>query len=622
MKHYKKPVKAFIIVLIIGFSLLAGAITVTAPCPGDPGCPPETEVSFEESFKDNPSEGFNTNPSKAWQTVESNPNMMDDPKVMDAAFSNDPQKATNIINKNPNLMNNQKIYDKVEQAAQDDTHILNNNPKVMEKFLSQKGINVANDKVQLASYNANGDVTTRGSGATNFNIQEHAGATILEDGSVVLADSTQVSGASISLNQDATINIDGGYTDVSDTENANIHVTNGEVQRGDMIYTSSTNEQMDITTENGKTTIHGNNIIEMDTTSGQINSEFSGIVTNYEDGHREFGKDTSFTDYIDGQKSRTYTVTEPTEYHNTPTGCDGSANCIQEYEGSAKITSKNNNQIELKLFDDSIRHLTVDEITDESTLIITKSNSKLTFSSEPFIAEGSISRMGLSFTTTYKDKDYNFEFMKPGSGQNQISKEQFLTNMEYLMDQGYSIHDIAFAYQNQFYESLDYYGGVLTGTLSPLSISEGEQGMNYQDPNLVQQMEAMFPKDKPYVNDDGLDYKISHTFAGIAAAANTNSIWGKIKTWANTDGGDWGQVIMHTGGNILGGNFDIASGYRSEPQIKGNAMGRDLAQDFRSESLKSNSDSSLVIAKFEESFNDIRNKHFRDTGCNHETGIC
>ncbi len=576
---------------------------------------------FIKNLEKDPSGGFSADSSRAWQTIETDPDLMRDENILDSAFNHDSKNAASMINKEPSLLDDSNVIERFDIEAQNDIFLLNYNPEAKKKWFSVKG--VRDEGATLESYDGS-VVKTEGDGATTFSfddLQYHdTEAIVRENGKLVLlnddgSEGPRISNGILDITPDGTLVVEGtgSLIDLSDSKNVKGLIDGGIVQIGDRIF-SSENEPFHISIDSEKETIIGSDIVEaemMPDGSFETKSSFSGIVTTYSSEHKTLGMGTEYSEYKNGEISKTYTVSQLTEYHTGSTQCSGELSCIRLDDEQLRVIAMESeygtpNNMDIRIHDDSVSFLEVDEIYDDSTVSFRKGAGELVFSDGPFSVNGVVSSMDLGLSTYFEGENYIFGSITPAQGERSISKDQFMTGMRYLLDQGYTIHDIAFAYHIEHYTTLDYYGGVLSGILSPLAISEGPQGRHYQDPQLVEHIKTFFPSGTPFIEDEGgVDYKISHTFAGIAAAANTNSLWGRFRTWANSEGGDLGQVVVYSGQNFLGGNFEIASEYRSRPEVRANKIGMRLAPEFASNHDDLNRDSSYVLPLLEEHLRQI-----------------
>jgi len=93
------------------------------------------------------------------------------------------------VNHDITLLDNPKVMNEMDQRAQSDISLLNDNPKIKERWFSSNGITDAG--ATLESYNGK-RVKTSGYYPTTFNINDHPGATVNADGTLTLQSGTQI----------------------------------------------------------------------------------------------------------------------------------------------------------------------------------------------------------------------------------------------------------------------------------------------------------------------------------------------------------------------------------------------------------------------------------------------
>ena len=315
------------------------------------------------------------------------------------------------INQDASLIDNNKIFENIESRAKKNTFILNDNPTIKKKWFSKHGI--TDEGAELESYDGT-IVKTKGSEATTFNINDHPGAKVLPSGRLVLSNGVEIAYAAVTKGEDESINVDGGYTDLSNSENSNVYITNGAVQIGDKVYASSTKEQIHITAKDGENVIVGEKVVEMDKTNGETTAVFTGKITNYADGHTQLGSNTDFTEYSNDKKNLQYSVTKDTDYY-LGEGCSNSINsCIEmdKENNYIKVIAKSNNEIIINNFNQQINAMTVPIITDSSTLkYVEKSMEEALFSKEPIKIKGDQANLPIIATGFVNDNGeacYNY----------------------------------------------------------------------------------------------------------------------------------------------------------------------------------------------------------------------
>ncbi len=286
-----------------------------------------TDEDFQNLFEEDPVGAFSVDPTRAWQTVETNPYLMEDPDILDSTFNQDPIKAANMINKEPSLMDNSDIANRFDQEAQRNVHVLNDNPMAKKKWFSFKGI--TDEGAEVESYDGT-IVKTKGSESTTFNINDHPGARVLSSGKLILSNGAEISSAEVTKAEDGRIDVEGGDIDLTNTHNANVRVIDGAVHIDNKIYTNPF-DTLYISINNEETVIRGHGVFEFDSDLGEITSEYYGTISFYKDGHKKIHGSTAFHTYRDGERFKLYRTTQDTLYYNQEGECDGSVNCIEDY---------------------------------------------------------------------------------------------------------------------------------------------------------------------------------------------------------------------------------------------------------------------------------------------------
>jgi hypothetical protein len=142
-------------------------LSIIAQKPGDAW----SEQNFKDSFQDNPAEGFNQNPERAWQTLEANPNLLQDPRVLLQAFADASraERAAEIINGNIHLLNDLSVLREFDSAVHGNVNIVNSNPQAKERWLEkQYGIAMTSSSTKIESYDGNRLTTSQ----ADFNPEE------------------------------------------------------------------------------------------------------------------------------------------------------------------------------------------------------------------------------------------------------------------------------------------------------------------------------------------------------------------------------------------------------------------------------------------------------------------
>ena len=169
------------------------------------------EDQFYDNFASDPYSAFEYNQDMAWSAMYNDPNIMaTNPDAMLAAFENNPAQAITVIN--DNIENNnvnvlQKEYinsdgetiinenydlltENFELSIIDDISLLEGNPEAQKAWLENYG--VSDEGSTISSYDGT-TMVTEGEFGSTFNILAVDGATILEDGRLVLSSGLEVS---------------------------------------------------------------------------------------------------------------------------------------------------------------------------------------------------------------------------------------------------------------------------------------------------------------------------------------------------------------------------------------------------------------------------------------------
>jgi hypothetical protein len=270
-----------------------------------------------------------------WLSLETSPDSMLDPDVLDAAFSEDPYKAANIVDKNPELLDNAEIANRFDKEAQRDVFVLNDNPEAKNRWFAQRGI--TDEGADVDGYDGT-TVILRGkngeNGATIKDIKDRErldGATVTERGELILRNQARLGeGAEVSFDENGNAIVKGGYADLTYSRDANVQMTGGTVYIDGITYTSASGEPLDVVTSDSSRTVSGRDVLEAGA-NGETTSVFTGSVTSYTDGHLTIRAGSEYSLYQDGHESRTFTTANDLQYYNEPNKCAGDTTCIEDY---------------------------------------------------------------------------------------------------------------------------------------------------------------------------------------------------------------------------------------------------------------------------------------------------
>ncbi|MBI2558741.1 hypothetical protein HYW20_05440 [Candidatus Woesearchaeota archaeon] len=276
---------------------------------------------------------------------------------------------------------------------------------------SRTGIDITlnGGKADVGSYSGEitlsvngGSVTTIDGKTYNFG---NGGSIVIQDGKIISIKNGELIEGDIGGNnvKGSGIDYDAGTKTLTTKEG-------GSVRLNDIEYLSESNGKVTIKFDSDGNVVSGKGIVAIDVNKNEIIAKFSGTVKNYYGGHKDLYAGTSYTVYVDGKESKTYSVAQLTQYSAKVDWCNHLVSCIQENNENLIITTKNNNQIGIKVFDNSVRNLKIDEITDGSRVVYGSNNAELDFSRNPLIARGDITKIGTSFETTHNGVKYDFNY--------------------------------------------------------------------------------------------------------------------------------------------------------------------------------------------------------------------
>ncbi len=196
--------------------------------------------AFADYLKEDPAQAFNINPRRAFQAIERNNDLLQQPDIASAAFNQNTQKTADIINKNPVLLDHQAVITQFDTAIVSDISIANNNPGAKSAWLFKKYHLVMVDKgVPLVSYNGE-SITTGRIGGTTFTPADFPRARILENGCLE-QDSTTFCSAKVSIKKGPrggkmytegfpNYEVSSGRVEIADNKNMYLYVNDAEVQ--------------------------------------------------------------------------------------------------------------------------------------------------------------------------------------------------------------------------------------------------------------------------------------------------------------------------------------------------------------------------------------------------------
>ncbi|PLW80283.1 hypothetical protein C0585_03120 [Candidatus Woesearchaeota archaeon] len=332
------------------------------------------------------------------------------------------------------LIGNPVVLSKIDdEVSNGNTFILNNNHEALASWFETKGGIIPQNGASISSFDKESNIVkTGGSESTTFNINDHPGAQITSEGRLILITGTEISSGNIGINENGDVVVVGGVTDISNSQNTNVNIINGEIQDIDKRYSTMEGGFLNVDLEGNKKTFEGENLIVFDKSNNEVSFEFSGKVI-YDDEDFIIGENTKFMPYFDGEKSFFFNAEEETYYYvdsqpilepaqicenglcyyenlddySSVNYCENSqVSCIShtKEKGTIFVKSVDNNMEIVNL--DNLVDIDIDEITDESIINLNTDNSHLIFSADPnnpIIIEGIM-------TEITPDIRYDFNF--------------------------------------------------------------------------------------------------------------------------------------------------------------------------------------------------------------------
>ncbi len=351
-------------------------------------------------------------------------------KISDLSIIDDNRLVVALAS-NPSLLDKKEILSDFDQRVSKSVDLVNENPQLMQKWFAAYNI-VAQPGVKLKSYDGS-RVFTAGSERTDFDIDQHPSARVLASGKLVLASGTEVSLASVQVEVDGGVLVEGGTTDLTNSKVEDILIRGRVIVNG-KTFASFTNKPIRCIKDGDTSSLEGW-VVEIDIENKQLNAGFNGKVTYHADGHLSISAGTAYYEMVDGKKSVILQVSKDTDYFLHPEESDNiqdNAECIEEGvcysdtreeevlpplswcsrsevscierstdRAELKVTARNDNNIILKVKDYSVSRLEVTpRITDGSIVDFFDSRDpegfegvEVLFSKEPLTIKGDASQL-------------------------------------------------------------------------------------------------------------------------------------------------------------------------------------------------------------------------------------
>ena len=157
------------------------------------------EEQFAQALQQDPAAAFSADSARAWTALETNPTLMNNPKILNEAFAQDMYRAGEVVNTYPELLDDTNVVAKFEEAAQVDIEFLNRNREATTAWLQRKYRITRDNRASFHAYNGRA-LTTAGSAGTTFTMSDFPNARINEDGSLTYHEATFKGNTGLSVN--------------------------------------------------------------------------------------------------------------------------------------------------------------------------------------------------------------------------------------------------------------------------------------------------------------------------------------------------------------------------------------------------------------------------------------
>ena len=325
----------------------------------------EWEENFEDKFQSDPIEGFSRDPSRAWNTLNSDPqSIRNNPEMVTAAFENSIDDFVNLVHENLDLLSDPHVREAYEKAIGQNPSLANEHPEAFREFLTQKGIvPPGNNNFEVINFNnLNGEmqIRTQDGRLVEFNIGDTS--RILDDGSIILDNGIQVSSGRVSSYFQGS---DKMYSLTQTQEGVEVEaIIRNEIFRGnDMTLGGNIETGQFVEVLNSPIrTLNGDRVLS------------SGRYTLFENGNYALSGDIRYFDE-NGDSIQAYSTQQDTTITTQEIGCGESGNCIVESvnefgEPTIEITTSNNHDIRIEINNLDERTVEVNEILDSSSVQI------------------------------------------------------------------------------------------------------------------------------------------------------------------------------------------------------------------------------------------------------------
>ena len=284
---------------------------------------------------------------------------------------------------------NRRIYD--ESLSQEFLESFNSYSSRESRNFWWKYHGYKSENTQIETFDGK-IVKTKGPLSTTFNINEHLGGMVDEEGCLI-SNFFKGCGTIIEIdNKTGIFNIKEGFVFITNLTNFDKSLNilgNAKIDLKDKIYSSD--KSLVLSSINEIPSFKGEKILEKDS-NGNLISEFSGELSINSD-HLKLGDKTSYSAYKNNELSKIFEVEKSTNYYPEKDclGQNTDASCIGYSEDFVKVYSKDNNKIKIKDFENN--NFYIDKITDSSQINFLTQETEFVFSKNPPILKGNFANL-------------------------------------------------------------------------------------------------------------------------------------------------------------------------------------------------------------------------------------
>lgn len=268
--------------------------------------------------------------------------------------------------------------------------VLNNNKEVRDGWFYKFGITC--EECKLISFDGKTAVTAFEK--VSFNPSELKGSSIFKNGTILLDNSLRLSEGATVTKTDKSYAIKGGKTNFISLRN----FKPTKIIKGKALITANDDSKYYIEAISDKplivsfgddyasSTISGSDILvsaltDKGTADDKTFFKFSGKLIFTIKGKYRLVDGAELTDYRNGKPSAEYKLNKETDYFQTKNQCSLNypRSCIEKDGDELKVIAKDDNNIQIRLLDDSVSDFKHAAIRDRSTILLNSNSLELKF---------------------------------------------------------------------------------------------------------------------------------------------------------------------------------------------------------------------------------------------------